>query len=299
MIQNKSIKSGNLSINKIKLYNEPRKKVVSQYDIPVGEPEMSEFESGYLCGVLKERQPQKIVEVGIAGGATTAIILECMEELKIKYKVFSIDYAKNFYKDHTKQSGYLAEQIINDKHLEDKHKFLLGDIAYNFIDNIGGEIDCLILDTVHLLPGEVLDVITLIPFMKKGGIVIMHDIAWNLYSDVKYGYATGSVMASVVGKKYINYDFTRKGLYPNIGAFEVCEDTIENIGNLFLQLLVTWRYIPDEKQLSAYRKAIGELYTDTEMELFDRAIELNKRTVGLKTRIREAIKMAFRGYTVS
>ena len=66
----------------------------------------------------------------------------------------------------------------------------------------------------------------------------------------------------------------------NIGAFEVGEDTIENIGNLFLQLLVTWRYIPDEKQLSAYRKAIGELYTDTEMELFDRAIELNKRIVG-------------------
>ena len=297
MNQYRSKQNRNLSINKIKLYVEPRKNVISQYEIPEGEPEMSEFESGFLCGILKDYKPKKIVEVGVAGGATTAIILECMEILDVEYKMFSIDFAKKFYKKPTKQSGYLANQIISDKHLEDRHKFFLGDIAYNFIDSIGGEIDCLILDTMHLVPGEVLDAITLIPFMKKGGIIIMHDIAWNLYSDVKYGNATGLIMASAVGRKYLNYDSTRKELYPNIGAFMVDESTIENISNLFFQLFTTWRYIPSEKQICAYRKAIEELYTDIEVELFDMALELNKRSVGFKTRIKEAIKMVLRGYT--
>ena len=84
MNQYRSKQNRNLSINKIKLYVEPRKNVISQYEIPEGEPEMSEFESGFLCGILKDYKPKKIVEVGVAGGATTAIILECMEILDVE-----------------------------------------------------------------------------------------------------------------------------------------------------------------------------------------------------------------------
>ena len=32
------------------------------------EPEMSEFESAFLCGCLRKFKPKKILELGIAGG---------------------------------------------------------------------------------------------------------------------------------------------------------------------------------------------------------------------------------------
>lgn len=52
----------------IDLFYEPRTIIMPKIDAPKGEPEMSEFESAFLCGIIKKFKPYKIVEVGIAGG---------------------------------------------------------------------------------------------------------------------------------------------------------------------------------------------------------------------------------------
>lgn len=52
----------------VSLYDEPRKTILPKLDLPVGEPEMSEFESAFLCGMLRSVHPKKILEVGVAGG---------------------------------------------------------------------------------------------------------------------------------------------------------------------------------------------------------------------------------------
>lgn len=36
---------------------------------------MSEFDSAFLCGIIKKQKPKKILELGIASGGTTAIIM--------------------------------------------------------------------------------------------------------------------------------------------------------------------------------------------------------------------------------
>lgn len=46
----------------------------------------------------KKEHPQKIVEVGIAAGTTTAIIIECLEELGTPYEMFSVDYSEKYYR---------------------------------------------------------------------------------------------------------------------------------------------------------------------------------------------------------
>ncbi len=58
----------------VALWKEPREKILSKLPRVKNEPEMSVFESTFLCGLLKQYRPEKIVEVGVAGGATTAII---------------------------------------------------------------------------------------------------------------------------------------------------------------------------------------------------------------------------------
>ena len=62
---------------------EPRKRAMES--IMKGEwgsePEMSEFESAFVCGLIKEKRPKKILEIGVAGGGTTAIVMQCLNDL--------------------------------------------------------------------------------------------------------------------------------------------------------------------------------------------------------------------------
>lgn len=37
--------------------------------------EMSPFDSGFLCGLMKKYRPKRILEVGVSAGGTTSIIL--------------------------------------------------------------------------------------------------------------------------------------------------------------------------------------------------------------------------------
>lgn len=102
-----------IKLNAVPLDYEPRQKILPklpQYVSPQGyrEPEMTEFESAFLCGMLKVCRPKKILEVGVAGGATTAIILQTLEDFGEPYEMHSIDASATFYRDRTKPSGFLA-----------------------------------------------------------------------------------------------------------------------------------------------------------------------------------------------
>lgn len=58
----------------VELYEEPRKEIFSKLNISE-KPEMSEFDSAFLCGMLKKFRPAKIMEVGIAGGEVLQLSL--------------------------------------------------------------------------------------------------------------------------------------------------------------------------------------------------------------------------------
>lgn len=45
------------------------------------------------------------------------------------------------------------------------------------MENIGKEIDMVLIDSAHFEPGEILDFIIVLPFLKQEAIVVMHDIA--------------------------------------------------------------------------------------------------------------------------
>ena len=70
---------------------------------------MSEFESAFLCGALKKFQPKKILEVGVAEGGTTAIILQCLEDIGEKYIMRSIDVSEKLWSAKNKPTGLTAK----------------------------------------------------------------------------------------------------------------------------------------------------------------------------------------------
>lgn len=273
-----------LHINEIEMYYAPRKNIMGRITNIQGEPEMNEDESAFLCGIIKKYSPNKIVEVGIAGGGTSAIILSCLQLLAMKEsKLYSVDYSQKFYRNNDYQSGFLGKEAREVLGLsEERHIILTGDIACSF-EEIKDGIDLLIIDTMHILPGELLDFITLLPALNENAIVVLHDVALAYMLETHRTYiATNVLFACAVGDKYIN-TFEFSGKYSNIAAIKVNTKTKDWAYNVFLGLLVPWMYIPDEKQVMGYRSVIQNYYPKPLLELFDTALQLNKKK--LKTSI--------------
>lgn len=121
----------------------------------------------FLNGLIRKFEPKKIVEIGVASGGSSIIILNAIKDIKNAH-LYSIDlkpkhnigyYVKKFYPD-----------FLNNWSL------YKGNIAAKFIENIGN-IDMILIDSAHFEPGEILDFLIVLPFLKDSEIVCFHDIA--------------------------------------------------------------------------------------------------------------------------
>ena len=268
------------------LFFEPRKRALSKVNLIPREPEMSEFDSAFVCGMIKEIKPKKILEVGVAAGGSTAILLECIDMLGLRNEcqLISVDLSERYWRDidtgKNRKSGFLAEEYLLNTGKNFNHKFLLGNVLPHFIDDIGGNIDLVILDTAHMLPGEVLDIITVLPFLSKNAKVILHDVALSHY---KKGYyiATQVLFDSIVAEKIVPIDiFPNNGIpLPNIAAFSVTPDTMKYIESEFYALTLPWRYMPADNELKTYRTHFSKYYNKSLIKIFDIAISMNREFI--------------------
>ena len=259
-------------------YPEPRRKILPRLTLPPHEPEMSEAESAFLCGLLRQYQPHKIMEVGLAAGGTSAIILQCLQMMHQSYEMISVDLSERFYKNAAYESGYLVEEAK--KYISETHqKRLLGKLALEQISKFGAGVDFLILDTTHVLPGEMLDFLSLLPYLKDGCVVVLHDVGLNFfrkdrsqYSDYAYG---NKVIFNTVHAE-MKYLPALQRHYGNIAAFEVDKWTRMHVVDCFNSLTMTWISVPPDEQLAMYRAWYTLHYNEECLWLFDEAVRMNR-----------------------
>lgn len=162
-----------------------------------------------------------------------------------------------------------------------EHKFHLGRYLPQVIDEIGGDIDFVILDTVHYLPGEILDFVAMLPYLKDGAVVVLHDVADNHYERPAWtnAYCTGVLFSAVTAEKFLNFIPTGCGntffRYPNIAAFQVSEQTRANIDQVFLSLVINWNYVPQPGELQLYRAHYQRHYPKELVDIFVETIRMN------------------------
>lgn len=259
---------------KLELYYEP---VNDIKDLVYNRVEMTGKELAFLCGLLKQCRPEKIVEIGVAAGGTTAVILNCISMLGLNSQLISLDLSENYYRDRSKQTGYIGEEYkkISDKKFQ--HTLYTGKYAVEYLETVGNNIDFLILDTVHSLPGELLDFLAYYPYLKMGSTVVLHDIALNHYSTNLEGFATKLLLDTVVAEKSFDIDSEKDSI--NIGAFKIIEDTGKYISDVFSALTITWKYSPEDTEVSLYRMAYEKYYSWENLRYFDMAVKLNRRTL--------------------
>lgn len=266
-------------IDKYFLFYDPRRVASEKVVLSDKEPEMTEFDSAFLCGLIRENKPRKIVEVGVAAGGTTAIIMECISMLEMNQttELYSVDNCELFYRGNGEKSGYLAEEYKEKTGWQGNHSMVLGKFLPEVLEEIGNDIDFVILDTMHRLPGEFLDFLSIFPYLKPNACVVLHDIVLQHYEHPQ-AFATQLLLDTVVADKCLVKDTDRKQEYPNIGAFEINEDTAKYLADIFHALTITWNYIPERSVFDLYLNSFQKNYPLEFVKLAESAYELQCET---------------------
>ena len=135
---------------------------------------MTREDHGFLSGIIRDLKPKKILELGIAFGGTTSMIIKSLELSGIECEMFSIDLNHTF---RDKETGYMIKNISIPSYI--KYSLTIGKVLKDKIGEIGGDIDLVILDTNHNIPGEILEFLIVLPFMSRDGVVVIHDVVLN------------------------------------------------------------------------------------------------------------------------
>ena len=101
----------------------------------------------FLNGVIRKFNPRKLLEVGVYRGGSSIIILNAINDIE-NSKLYSIDI---------NEKTFIGECV--DKYFPEfkkNWKLYNGNIACEYIEEIGKNIDMAIIDTAHFEPGEIL-----------------------------------------------------------------------------------------------------------------------------------------------
>ena len=238
--------------------------------------DMTDLEKRFLNGIIRQNKPKKILELGVSAGGSSAIILNAIKDID-NAKLYSIDYSDKWYLDNNKNSGF----IISEKfpHLQNKWELYTGGVAAKFIEKIGAGIDICFLDTAHRNPGEFLDLLMVLPYINKGGIIILHDTIFHVYNMDSNDYTNGIIFACLNGKKYIiKKDKERPELdnSGNIGAVILDDNIMDRIYDYFHLLTFHWAYMPTDEDIEYINKLFYKNYNKNLIELFDSIVKRNK-----------------------
>lgn len=250
-----------------------------------GSAEMNEFQHAFVAGLFKKYKPRKILEIGIAAGGTTCFLHECKKKYGYKLEIFSVDKFENYYRVPSKKTGHLLKEMVMCDGYEDILEYqhlLIGKSIPFYIEEIGNNVDFLIIDTTHALPGELLDFFVCLPYLKEGAIVVLHDTVCNILENSN-SFATKILFDVVKAKKIVNFsvDEEKYTRLPNIMAFEITEDTKVNAKDVLSALTLNWQYGLEDDEKLKYAQLISKNYGDSFRNLFFGIATVNIRNLYL------------------
>jgi predicted O-methyltransferase YrrM len=229
----------------------------------------------FLNGIINFYKPKKCLEIGVAEGGSSVLILNSLEKINDSILV-SIDLNINLYYDQTKKTGYRVNKYFPE--LSKNWKLFTGDQPHKFLDKLNMKFDFVFLDTSHHSPGELINIIEIMPFLNENAIVVLHDINLQLISqNITLNYRPTQIylMSSLFGDKI--YVKNKDNAIENIGAVILHKNQQKHYLDYFLLLTTLWEYMPSESQINDLRLFIKKYYKeDIYFDLFNLSVEKSK-----------------------
>lgn len=218
--------------------------------------QMTRHEREYINSIVLRNNPQKLLEIGVSAGSSAVLLLNAIRE-DSNARLFSIDYSNEWYKSSDKKTGFLVD---NYEELKQAWVLYTGGLSIQFVEKIGKGIDFCLIDTLHIIPGGILDFLMIFPYLKNDAIIIFHDINLHTYKFParQWHIPNSLLMSSIKGKKYIQGNFSKtdsnNGIqtnFPNIGGIKLSADSYQGIYELLNLFPLKWEYLPDQNEQKA------------------------------------------------
>ena len=179
-------------------------------------------DAGFLLSLLAQSQPSHILEIGVASGTSTLMMLRMLESMASPATLLSVDLAPAYYVDPSREVAFL---VTENYHSPPANWRLLTEVgAMNFAQHpsVVGEdqrrrFDFIFIDAHHGHPWPTLDLLCLLPYATPGAWVALHDINLPVIAEPSFG------------ADYVLRDWPREPLIsdevpvPNIGAIRLSD----------------------------------------------------------------------------
>ena len=235
-----------------------------------------------LNGIIRKFRPKKIVEIGVAYGGSSAIILNSIKNIN-GAKLYSIDKLSYCYRIPNKKVGFIVEEKFPE--LMNKWTLYKGKITSQVIETIGKDIDLVFIDTIHITPGEMLDWLQVLPFLKEEATLVLHDTFFMYFKGKivkkKINFSNNQILVYIRGELLLpNYE--EKIFSQNIGAIKLCKEQNKFYRQYFMALGTQWEYMPNDADLKIMRKFFMKYYGNKYVKIYDDAVEKNKKHLNKK-----------------
>ena len=220
----------------------------------------------FLNGIIRKFKPHKFLELGVHRGGSSIIILNAIKDIKDS-RLYSIDL------NDENDIGICVNKFFPE--LSKKWKLYKGNIATEFLEEIGKNIDMAFIDTAHYEPGEILDFLIILPFLRENAVVIFHDIANQItISKNRREWAPYIIFNGIRGRNIFpsgNYFIKH-----DIGA-KLLDLNQKNYYHDYFRLLGgQWQYVPKEKHINHIKNFFKKYYDKDCLTMFEEALDFNR-----------------------
>jgi len=239
---------------------------------------ISTYDAKFLAGLISTIRPKKVVEVGVASGWGSLVMMQAMLKSECTgFKYFGVDLFDNFFMDEKYKTG----QVITDLAPQFKMNYSLitGKTVGQSQSEIGNSIDFAFIDGHHMHPWATIDLLALLPIMNLNSWVALHDIALSSLVDQKHVNR---------GPKYLfegwDSDRLQSIQVPSmIGALKVI-DHDKHLQTLLEVLYTPWETTVEWQFLQPILNSIKKYFGSEKESEFRRAFELGNYYVNMMHR---------------
>ncbi len=130
----------------------------------------------FITELIENKKPKDIIEIGVASGFSSLILLQALDSYVDKGHLHSFDILENCHFNNSYTIGFAVEELA--PHLKQYWSLHTKSTAFDAGKLLNGkDINFLFIDGNHYHPWPTLDLLTLIPAMSNNTHVIFHDIS--------------------------------------------------------------------------------------------------------------------------
>ena len=230
---------------------------------------ISDMDAAFFAGLVIETRPHKLLEVGVASGWGSCVLLEALGSAGLgNSDLYGVDISDRFFYDAAYATGQCVADVLPER--LQRYHVTTGVTIGECASKIGRGIDFVFIDAHHMHPWATLDLLAVIPYVKPGSWIAMHDLNLSRKEDQQHQNR---------GPKYLfegwDCDKVHSIQEPTMaGAIRLSNDALTHLPLLLDIMYTPWELPVESRATDAVCTIIGRAYGDAWATKFHRAIEI-------------------------